>query len=105
MWSRIFTLRAPDGIGCCNLPTDEDRETNSLAFVFETGEVWAIDTWLLSAHPTFLLVGEMEKEWPKRLIDYTSLLRRLGLHPPYQWIAGLVGVNHWHYNFLLRQVR
>jgi hypothetical protein len=24
------------------------RETDSLAFAFETGEVWAIDTWLLA---------------------------------------------------------
>jgi hypothetical protein len=99
IWSRICTLRAPDGIACCNLPTDEDRETNSLAFIFETGEVWAIDTWLLSTKPPLLLVGEIEKEWTKLLIDYTSLLRLLGLHSPYRWIAGLVGVNHWRLQY------
>lgn len=101
IWSSIFTLRAADGIGCCNLLTTEARETNSVAFAFETGEVWAIDTWLLGTHPAELLVGEIEREWTARFADYASFLSRLGLQQPYRWIAGATGVNHRRLQFPL----
>lgn len=91
----IFAVRAADGIGYCNLLTPEGRETNSVAFAFETGEIWAIDTLLMSADPSAIYVGELEKIWPARLKeDYAVFLQRLGLQFPYRWIAGLAGVNH-----------
>jgi hypothetical protein len=105
IWSSLSILRDADGIGCCNLPTAEARETNSVAFAFETGEVWAIDTWLLGTHPSELFVGEIEKEWTKRLEDYASFLQRLGLHPPYRWIAGVTGANHRRLQFPAPQGR
>jgi hypothetical protein len=99
IWSSLFTLRAADGIGCCNLLTAEEQETNSLAFALETGEVWSIDTWLMGTHPSELFVGEIEKMWTARLKDYASFLRRLGLQAPYRWIAGVTGVNHRRLQF------
>jgi hypothetical protein len=99
IWSSLCTLRAVDGIGCCNLLTAEDRETNSVAFAFETGEVWAIDTWLLGRHPSELIVGEVERTWAERLRDYATFLRRLGLQAPYRWIAGVTGVNRRRLQF------
>jgi hypothetical protein len=97
--SSLYPLRAADGIGYCNLLTAEDRETNSIAFAFETGEVWAIDTWLLGTHPSELFVAEIEREWPKRLKDYATFLRRLELQAPYRWIAGVTGVNRRRLQF------
>jgi hypothetical protein len=93
IWSSVYTIRAVDGIGCCNLLTAEARETNSVAFAFETGEVWAIDTWLLRLHPSELIIGEVERKWAELLRDYATFLRRLELQPPYRWIAGVTGVN------------
>jgi hypothetical protein len=44
----IYLLRAEDGIGICSLITPDARETTSVVFVFETGEIWSIDTTLLA---------------------------------------------------------
>lgn len=93
IWSRVFKLRAVDGIGCCNLLTAEDRETDSVAFAFETGEVWAIDTWLLGGHPSELNVNDVEQTWAERLGNYATFLQRLELQAPYRWVAGVTGVN------------
>jgi hypothetical protein len=98
-WSNIFSFRAHDGIGRCNLLTAEAQETNSVAIAFETGEVWAIDSWLLAMHPSELIVGEIERGWAERLRNYTGFLQKLGLQVPYRWIAGVTGVNHRHLQY------
>jgi hypothetical protein len=87
-----FTLRAEDGIGCCALRSADERETNSVAFAFETGGVWAIDTWLLRTHPAELLAVAIEEMFTERLPQYGRFLMGLGLQPPYRWIAGLTDV-------------
>jgi hypothetical protein len=95
MWSSSFyTFRAADGVGCCSLLTVNHSETNSIAFVFETGEVWAIDTWLLGVRPNDLMDVEIEKMFTERLPQYAHFLMRLGVQPPYRWIAGLTGVKN-----------
>ena len=40
----IGFLRAEDGFGVYARAHATDAETNSVAFVFENGQVWAIDT-------------------------------------------------------------
>jgi hypothetical protein len=99
IWSGLYTVRAADGIGFCNLLTPEDQETTSIVFAFESAEVWAIDTWLLGTHPPEIFIGELEKEWATRLLEYGAFLRHLGVNPPYRWIAGITGVNHWHLQY------
>ena len=87
-------VRATDGVGYCSLIRPEDQETNSVAFIFETAEVWAIDTWLLGQHSSEIFIGELEEHWPARLKGYAALLNRLGLKAPYRWIAGATGLNN-----------
>ena len=94
IFANLRTVRAEDGIGTCDLQTPEASETKSVAFAFETGEVWAIDTWLLGSHTSMLVVSELERSWTPRLEGYAGFLRRLGLHAPYRWIAGVSGVRH-----------
>jgi hypothetical protein len=101
IFSSLFILRAEDGIGACNLLTPDASETNSVAFAFETGEIWAIDTWVLAADPTKIMITELEKHWVQRLKDYAEFLDRLGLRGPYRWIAGLSGVAHRQLAYLL----
>jgi hypothetical protein len=88
----IYMLRAEDGIAICPLMTADGVETPSVAFAFETGEVWSIDTWLLACDPIRLFVGEIEGLFTRRLQAYARFLAGLGLAPPYRWIGGLVGV-------------
>jgi hypothetical protein len=99
IWRNLYTVRAADGIGFCNLYKSEDQETDSIAFSFESGEIWAVDTWLLGDHPSEIYIAELESRWVQRLPDYAAFLQYLGLHPPYRWIAGIVGVNRWHLQF------
>jgi hypothetical protein len=86
-----YTLRADDGIGTCVLLSDE-AQTNTVAFAFKTGEIWAVDTWLLGAHQRMLLALEIEKMLIEQLPVYGYFLTLLGLKPPFRWIAGLTGV-------------
>ena len=87
-----YVLRAEDGIGICSLMTPDELETISVAFAFETGEVWSIDTWLLACDSIRLFVGEIEGLFTRRLQAYARFLAGLGLAPPYCWIGGLAGV-------------
>ena len=87
-----YVLRAEDGIAVCPLNTPDDLETTSVAFAFETGEVWSIDTSLLAADTVRLFTGEIERLFASRLEAYARFLAGLGLMPPYRWIAGLAGV-------------
>ena len=91
IFNSLWTLRAEDGIGACSLLT---RDAYSIAFAFETGEIWAIDTWILGVDPSRLLVPELERGWTERLPGYAVFLTRLGLRGPYRWIAGVTGVSH-----------
>jgi hypothetical protein len=103
IWSSLRTVRDADGIGQCNLMTTDAHETNSVAFAFEAGEVWSIDTWLMGTHPTELFVGELEQHWTERLVDYATFLGRLGIQPPYRWIAGVTGANQRRLQYPLPQ--
>jgi hypothetical protein len=87
-----YVLRAQDGIAVCPLNTPNDLETTSIAFAFETGEVWSIDTWLLAADSVRLFTGDVERLFASRLEAYARFLAGLGFTPPYCWMAGLAGV-------------
>jgi hypothetical protein len=89
-----FHLRAEDGIAMCLLRSSEDDETSSVAvaFAFETGEIWSIDTTLLRYHADVLPVGEMEEIYSQRLLGYSRFLTNLGLAPPYEWVAGITDI-------------
>lgn len=73
-------------------PNPRLSQSCSVAFAFETGEVWAIDTSLLDTYPRVLFVHEIEDMLAKRLPAYRHFLMLLGLKPPYRWIAGVTGV-------------
>jgi hypothetical protein len=88
--SSIFKLRAHDGIGICSLMAPDDSETTSVAFAFETGEVWGIDTTLL--HYSQSDLPFLEPYYEKNLKLYASFLSCLGLKPPYHWVCGITGV-------------
>lgn len=86
----IYMLRSADGIAICPLQTPDAPETTSVAFVFETGEIWSVDTTFLTYDPGG--IPYLEPEFLKRFQDYVRLLSSLGLNPPYQWIGGMTGV-------------
>ena len=84
-------LRESDGFGSCVLIDRESTETPSAVFVFNTGEIWSIDTAYLSFETDAIYISEMEKCYNRCLRDYSEFLRNLGVNPPYCWEAGITG--------------
>lgn len=69
-------------------------EVNGVAFAFETGEVWSIETaWLAWDKDRLPFI---EDYYVTRIRDYSEFLQRLSIGLPYRWIAGLTGVKHRH---------
>jgi len=86
-----FFIRAADGIGMCSYVAPAQTITNSVAFAFETGEVWSVDTALMTYFRPGILYGEIEKLYVDRLPKYGRYIASLGLAPPFHWIAGISG--------------
>ena len=89
-------LRAEDGYGVFSYDGDFNGKarTGSVAYAFETGEVWSIDTSNLSVGQDKLYLETIVKSFAAALEDYGGFLQRLGLDPPFQWIAGLSGIKN-----------
>ena len=77
-------------------PAADAGETTSVAFAFETGEVWSLDTTLLAFDNSGLLIGESQKVYTERLLSYARFLTCLGTTPPYHWIGGITGAKGRH---------
>lgn len=84
---------AEDGFGVCNQVDHSNRHmTSGVAFAFITGEVWSVDTNLLSFDDK-IYVDEIAKHLTKSLAAYARFLDTLGIKPPYRWITGIEGVS------------
>ena len=72
-------------------------ETDSIAFAFNTGELWSIDTSVLrmAAKKRHLYFLDIARTLVPKLREYGQFLRSLGIQPPFKWIAGLEGVKGW----------
>lgn len=81
-------VRGHDGFGLCVNLVDE--KASAVIYAFTSGEVWTIDTALLSYEPNAIIFDETK--FVAALIDCAILLRRLGIEGPYRWIAGMDGV-------------
>jgi hypothetical protein len=98
-WGNMQYLRAVDGMGAfatidpVNLPPDSD----SIAFAFNTGELWSIDTSVLgiAAKKKHLYFLDIARTLVPKLREYGQFLLSLGLQPPFKWIAGIEGVKGW----------
>lgn len=92
-------LRAEDGWGTFNAtgPIDEQQkrsESSSIAFAFATGEIWSIDTALLTQNSN--RVPFIESAFNASLSEYANFINGLGVPPPYHWIAGITGIKGRH---------
>lgn len=98
-------VKAEDGIGFFKaIPHPENQahiEIKSVAFVFETGEIWSIDTSVLSYQNKNLPF--IESYYADRIQGYKNFLLALGIEGPYKWIAGMTGVNGRHFNYPVQE--
>jgi hypothetical protein len=86
-------LRGADGFGFY-LPDGAGHTIAlSVAFAFKTGEIWAIDTYVLSPVMGMQnVISPSEPELLAALERYASYLAELGFQAPYRWIVGISGV-------------
>ena len=90
-WSGLDFLRATDGFGIFPPSTKTDTTTQSVVFAFKTGEVWSVDTYILNAAKQggSNLIPPVENDFRTSLKNYSDFLLRLGIEPPFKWIAGM----------------
>jgi hypothetical protein len=58
-------------------------------FLFNTGELWSIDSYLLKTTAPGRYIPTIENYFRTALEQYTARLLTLGLNPPFRWIAGM----------------
>jgi hypothetical protein len=91
-WQGYDFVRSHEGFGICSFFSDQRQQIRAVVFTFATGEVWSVDTYWLDAYkdadvrPT---VPSDEASFRKALQHYASFLERLGVKPPFRWIAGM----------------
>ena len=98
LWSNLQYLRAEDGIGAHATIDNLKRETetSSVAFAFNTGEIWCVDTSVLQmTGQRNLYFLDIARTLIQKLPGYGEFLQCLGIQPPFNWIAGLEGVKSW----------
>jgi hypothetical protein len=88
----IFAVRAEDGLGLFPFYSKENSTITSLAFAFESGEVWSVDTDLLRYDKSIPFVEEI---YATRLQGYARFLKSLDIKPPYRWDCGMTGVKDY----------
>jgi len=90
-WMSFDFLRNHDGFGIYAGQREPDDETSSVVFAFTNREVWAIDTYILPAlnHSDHKVIPPYDKELRSSLTNYGDFLVRLGVNPPFNWIAGM----------------
>jgi hypothetical protein len=87
-------IRAEDGFGVRAMLADQKDRTFWAVFAFNTGEVWTVDSYLVAAtrDQTSPSIPLDEASFARPLENYSAFLERLGLEPPYRWIAGIDGI-------------
>lgn len=87
--SSFSYLRSDEGFGMYTSIDPQGENAFGVAFAFETGEVWCVDTYLLSHEEIYFT--EIVKEFTAKLPSFATFLHRLGIDGPYHWIAGVAG--------------
>jgi hypothetical protein len=100
-------VRAEDGFGIFRaIPQGAQNaqpgsiEISSLAFAFETGEIWSIDSdWLGDDTKRFHFV---EDDFAIGLRGHARFLQGLGILPPFRWLAGITGTKGRYFVYPVR---
>ena len=86
-WRSLSYLRGLDGIGTFAHIDTNPTNTSSVAYLFQSGEVWGVNTRLLENREQLPNVERTFTQFFNRAIAH--LQRDLGVAGPYRWIAGI----------------
>jgi hypothetical protein len=84
------SIRDTDGFG--TVATCEDKTTRFVAYLFQSGEIWSIDSRAVNATAVTRSVPLDEAQLTRALEQFELCLRRLGVVRPLHWIAGIEGI-------------
>jgi hypothetical protein len=88
----LSRLRGDDGFGVF-MPLADGEPTPTMVYIFHTGEVWSVDTYLPNAADGGFFLGI--PQFTGALDQYAAFLKdELGIKPPYRCIAGIEGVRN-----------
>jgi hypothetical protein len=87
MTTSVGGVQREDGYGYWPMVADEFAY--AVAYVFNTGELWIIDAWLVRV-PNYVELDE--SSFVTSLEMGVALLRHLGCPGPYHWVAGMEGI-------------
>jgi len=82
---RLTLIRGNDGVGIHSALQGEPSPT--VVYAFTTGEVWAINAWVLERAGGRIVLEE--DRFSKSLEVLALFLKFLGMAGPYRWIAGM----------------
>jgi len=96
-YSALNFVRGPDGFGVYGVHGDYSTPP-SVSFAFETGEIWGVDTYFIDAVKRH--AGDVRKpgipyfedRFKLAMHSFRTVLTRLGIKPPFKWIAGVEGI-------------
>ena len=88
-WGGYSWLQGPDGFGA--FPSNGDDSTYGVTYFFSSGEIWAIDSYMLqmSKINSKSVIYLKERDFKDSLREFGQLLRKLGVVGPLKWIAGM----------------
>jgi len=89
-WRGYEFMRSHEGFGIYSF-LDDQCIAEAVVFAFVTGEIWSIDAWWLDAMKREAppAIPNVEKEFRRAMNAYCEFLLKLGIPPPFKWIAGL----------------
>jgi hypothetical protein len=93
-WGTLSFLVGHDGYGVYPPNGEVSDPVDGVLYLFKTGEIWSTDTYWSTMkdenNNKFILLNE--KNFRNSLKTYSETLNKLGINPPYKWIAGIEGV-------------
>jgi hypothetical protein len=93
LFSDLRSIKEEDGYGLYDRSIG--AQTNSVAFAFESGEVWSLDSSMLRHSHRAIYLQLLFEKFCDVLPKYVAFLQTLGVEAPYRWIAGIDGVKNW----------
>jgi hypothetical protein len=88
-------VRGVDGHGVYAILGGDPEIARVIVYAFARGEIWSSDSFWLEANSRDgqRRMPDTEASYRQALVSYGQFLQKLGVAPPYKWIAGMENLN------------
>jgi len=90
-WRGYNFIRSHEGFGLYSSFSEQRQTALAVVFAFASGEVWSVDSYVLKAmdRDGRRAVPPVDAFFRRALQEYGNFLVKLGVRPPFRWIAGM----------------